>query len=436
MADTPDRFKVLKLPLWAAGFVALCLFLSRSAQETPPPPRTVIDSPAEARLIQHGIKDGTNELEAGKYSIGQVERNLKLRLKLDQTPEQRLVTAGGLFAVASASLKEGNGPEAARIAQQAADLAPGSLLAARCWFLCGQASGVTSPEFPLSIRYFERANVALLERLKQHPDEAEALQLRALVLQQLSQSEAHFARRDEAIRHLRELTDLSPVAQTLNPGDRLRAMVMLGNLLAVTGQAEESARWLSTAREYGQQIMDLTVPAEEVLHTLVEPARRDALDPVSPSFDALRLLWEMNRFESLPEWFQIGDELTSAYFFHEPPQLADFELVAGKLLNALPQAIVAQPPESTQRVELESIYATNLLLAADTATNRHDQAEVARLVKLFETTFQGRDVNFISPLARPAVRMHRIAEIYRSTMSGHAEQLRKNQASDNTPPRR
>lgn len=436
MADNSDRFKVLKLPLGAAGFVVLCLFLSRSSQEISPPAFTVIDAPAEAQLIQQGVNEGTNELAAGKYSIGQVERNLKLRLNLDQTPRRKLVTAGGLYAVASTSLDQGHGSEAARIAQQAADLAPGTLLAARCWLLCGQASEVTSPDLPLSIRYFERANVALLDRMKQHSDEAEALQLRASVLQHLSQSELRFARNEEAIGHLRELSDKSPLAQTLVPGDRLRAMVALGYLLALTGRAEESVRWLSTAHEYGTQIGDCAVPHAEALHALIEPARRDTLNPTAPSYDALRVLWEIGRFESLPEWFQIGDELTSAYFFHEPPQLADFELVVRKLLNSLPNAIESAPLESTQRKELESIYATNLLLAADAANSRHDQAEVARLVKLFMSKFRGRDVNFISPLSRPAVRMHRIANIYRTTMTRHVEQMRQNQANGNTPPRK
>ena len=436
MADNSAQYKVLKLPLWAAGFVALCLFLSRSAPDVTPAPRAEIDSASATRLIQQGIEQGKAELAAGKYSTAQVERNLRLRLKLEDSPERKLEVAGGLYAVATALRGEHNSLDATRLAQQAADLAPGTLLAARCWILCGQASEVTSPELPLSIRYFDRANVALLGWLKQHPEDAEAIQLRAAVLYQLSQTEGRFARHEEAIQHLREITDLSPVAQALNPGDRLRAMVRLGDLLAVTGQAAESARWLSTAQEYGKQQVDFTVPAAEILHALAEPARREALNSAAPSYDSLRLLWERDRFESLPEWFQIGDELASAYFFHEPPQLADFQLVVGKLLSTIPKALDSLPRESTQRAELESIYATNLLLAADAAKNRHDQAEVARLVALFESTFHSRDVNFISPQSRPAVRMHRIAEIYRTTMPRHIEQLRKIQTSGNTPPRR
>ena len=436
MADNSARYKVLKLPLWAAGFVALCLILSRSAPDVTPSLRGEIDSAAATRLIQQGIEQAKAELAAGKYSIGQVERNQRLRLKLEDSPERRLEVAGGLSAVATALRDEHNTLDATRLAQQAADLAPETLLAARCWKLCGEVSEVSSPELPLSIRYFERANMVLLSWLKQHPDDAEAIQLRASVLYQLSQTEARFARRDEAIQHLREITDLSPVAQALGPGDRLRAMTSLGSLLAVTGHAEESTRWLSAAREYGKQQADFTVPAAEVLHSLAEPARRAALDPVAPSYDALRFLWDLDRFESLPEWFQIGDELTSAYFFHEPPQMADFQLVVGKLLNSIPRAIESLPPESPQRAELESIYATNLLLAADAARNREDQTEVARLVSLFESTFHNRDVNFISPQSRPAIRMHRIAEIYRTTMTRHVEQLRKIQASDDAPARR
>lgn len=436
MADNSAQYKVLKLPLWAAGFVALSLFLSRSAPDVTPAPRAEIDPASAALLIEQGIEQGKSELASGKYSTAQVERNLRLKLKLEDSPERKHEVAGGLYAVATAMRGEHNSLDAIRLAQQVADLAPGTLLAARCWVLCGQTSEVSSPELPLSIRHFDRANVALLGWLKQHPDDAEAIQLRASVLYQLSQTEARFARRDEAIQHLREITDLSPVAQALNPGDRLRAMVRLGNLLAVTGQAEESARWLSAAREYGEQQADFTIPAAEVLHSMAEPARHAALDPVAPSYDALLFLWELDRFESLPEWFQIGDELASAYFFHEPPQLADFQLVVGKLLNTIPKALESLPPESTQRAELESIYATNLLLAADAARNRHDEAEVARLVTLFESTFHSRDVNFISPQSRPAVRMHRIAEIYRTTMPRHIEQLRKIQTSDNTPPRR
>lgn len=436
MADNSARYKVLKLPLWAAGFVALSLILSRTAPEVPPPPEGVIDAATAAQLIQQGIDHAQVELAAGKYSIGQVERNLRLRLKLEDTPERRLEVAGGLYSVATALRKEHNPLEATRLAQQAADLAPETLLAARCWNLCGEASEVSSPELPLSIRYFDRANLVLLGWLKQHPDDAKAIQLRASVLYRLSQTETRFARSDEAIQHLREITDLSTVAQALGPGDRLRAMVSLGNLLAVTGHAEESARWTSAAREYGKLQSDFTTPAAEVLHSLAEPARRAALDPVAPSCDDLRFLWELDRFESLPEWFQIGDELASAYFFHEPPQLADFQLVVGQLLNTIPKAIESLPPESTQRAELESIYATNLLLAAEAAKNRQDQTEVTRLVSLFESTFNNRDVNFISPQSRPAVRMHRIADIYRSTMTRHIEQLRKIQVSDNTPERR
>ncbi len=432
MTDTSDRFKVLKLPIWAAGFVALCLFLSRSAEDVSPTPRMVIDAHAETLLINQGVELGTSELVAGKYSIGQIERNLRLRLKFDETPERKLEVAGGLYAIASAYQDQGQSPDAARLAQQAADLAPGSLLTARCWLLCGQAWAVTSPDLPLSIRYFERANMALLDRLNGHPDDAQVFPLRAKVLQQLSQTEARFARKDEAIEHLRELTDKTPVAQALTPGERLRAMVSLGQLLSQTGHNEEAARWLSRACEYGTSD---AVPAAEALLALADSAREVALAPSASSYDALRKIWETQRFESLPEWFQVGDELTSAYFFHEPPQLADFELVVGKLLIALPLAIEAQPPETTLRSELESLYATNLLLAADAARSRADQSEVARLVKLFETTFHGRDVNFTSPLARPAVRMHRITEIYRSTMSGHAEQLRQIQTSDQTPPR-
>jgi len=429
MAEKSNRGAVVILPVLLVGIVAGGLVLTSQGPEVPGQVPEQLTANYETPIVNQAIESGLASLPSDTPSLGRSERHLRLRL--NGTPERSLEVAGGLFAIATKHLESGNSPEATRVAQVCADLIPGSLLAARCWLLCGEAAAMAAPDFPISIRYFERADAVLRDRLRRNPDENEALQLQATALQQLSQSEVRFDRHADAIRHLRELTGNAPVAQGQSPGDRLRAILALGQLLFEAGPIEEAVQELARAEEYG---MSEEVPAAEALHALAGKARVLTVDPADFSYEALRRLWEARRFESLPEWFQIGDELTSAYYFHEPRQLADFELVSGKFLASLPAVLESLPSDSLQRAELESLYATNLLLAADAARSRSDTAEVARLVKLFESTFDGRDVKFTCPLDRPAQRLSRIGEIYRTTMTGHVKQLQKLQATGNIPP--
>ena len=375
----------------------------------------------ESRVIDWAIEEANASLPAGNSELGMAERHLLLRL--NDSLERRLEVAGGLYAIASKHLDAGRAPEAMRVAQVCADLAPGSLLEARCWILCGHASAVTHPDLPLSIRYYERADEALGERLQRSPDDEETLRLRASAVLWLAQTKDRFGRSEEAIQHLRELTADTALVQAQLPADRLQTRLTLGLLLHKTGLGEQANRMRAEAHELG---LSEAVPAPEALHALVDNTRRQCPEITDPArHDALRQLWDTPRFQHLPEWFQVGDELASAYFFAEPRQLADFELVSRELLTSLPGVLETLSDDSEQRAQLESLYATNLLLAVDSANARSDATEATRLIALFETQFQGRDIQFASPLDRPAQRMHRIGEIYRTTMTGHVEQLRQ-----------
>ena len=385
----------------------------------------------ETLILNQAIEQGLAALPREVHSLHQAERNLRLRL--NGTPERTLEVAGGLYAIATRDLEASHTSEAMRVAQACADLVPESMLAARCWLLCGQASAATHPDLPLSIRYFERADTAAQVRLLQVPGEVETLQLRASALQSLGQSQDRFGRTAEAIRHLRELTGTAPVAQVQSPGDRLRALLTLSRLLHKNVSVIEAHEWFATAQEFARTE---AVPAPEALHALINATRLQFPEISDPArSEVLHSLWECPRFESLEEWFEIGDELASAYFFHEPRQLADFELVSGEFLARLPRVLESLPPGSEPRARLESLYATQLILAAEAARSRSDAAEVARLVKLFDGEFQGRDVTFTGPLDRPAQRLHRIGELYRTTMTGHVEQLRRVQAAGRLPAR-
>ncbi len=432
MAENSRQPVTVILPVVLGGLIVAGVALYPSGEELPatvPPP---VGRQEEVRLVDRAIEQGGATLPADAPGLGLAERHLLLRL--NSSEERRLEVAGGLYAIAAKHLAQARTPEAMRVAQACADLVPDSLLAARCWLLCGQASAATHPDLPLSLRYFERADAALQRRLIAHPDEVEALRDRASAVQWLGQSEDHFGRTEEAIAHLRELTGTAALAQIQPPVDRLRAMLTLGRLLRKTGQGEEANQWLASAQTLGTST---EIPAPDALRALIDSVHQLSPDATDPArYEALRALWDTQRFESLPEWYVVGDELASEYYFHEPRQLADFELVSRPLLTRLPHTLETLSAEPDQRGELESLYATNLLLAADSARERGDAGELARLVTLFESQFAGRDVKFTAPLDRPAQRMHRIGEIYRTTMTGHVDQLRQKQATGAEPPRR
>ena len=414
------------LPVIVLGLIVGSIALYSHPVRLPIADQEPID---ETRVVNAAVERTLATLPNDAPALAMAERHLRLRL--NDSPERTLEVAGGLYAIASKHLEQSNAPEATRIAQSCADLAPDSLLAARCWLLCGNASAITHPDLPLSIRYFERADSALRERLLQNPGEEETLRLRASAVQWLGQMKDRFGRTEEAIQHLRELTGETLLAQLQSPQDRLRALLILSRLLRKTGPVDEANQLLTRALEFGKSD---AVPAAEALHALLNTTHLMSPDMTYPARqDALCDLWDTKRFAALPEWFQIGDELASTYFFHEPRQGADFEMVSRKLLNTLPGVIQSLPVNSDQRAGLESLYSTNLLLAVDFARDRSDTSEVARLVTQFESNFQGRDIQFSSPLDRPAQRMHRIGEIYRTTMIGHVEQLRHMQATGTAP---
>ena len=417
------------LPALLVGLAVGGVILAPRGEESRVAAPAHIAAQDETQIANQAIKQGLAALPREAHSLGQTERNLRLRL--NGTEARTLDVAGGLYAIATRHLDESNTPQAMRVAQACADLVPESLLAARCWLLCGQASAATHPDLPLSIRYFERAAAATRNRLLKIPNEVETLRLRATALQCLGQCKERFGRTDEAIRHLRELTDTTAVTPVQSPGDRLRAMLNLSRLLHKTGSIQEADQWFASAQEFA---LTDAVPANEALHALADFTRTLITEIGDPArSDALRWLWECPRFESLKEWFEVGDELASAYFFHEPRQLADFELVSGKFLASAARILESLPAGSEPRAGLESLYATQLILAAEAARSRSDDAEIARMVKLFESSFHGRDVTFTSPLDRPAQRLHRIGEIYRTTMTGHVEQLRQIQAAGRFP---
>ncbi len=426
MAENSNKSAVLIVPVVLIGLVGAGVVFYRQ----PTAPDTVAPVTVdETRVVSLAIHEANASLPAGSSELGMAERHLLLRL--NDSLERRLEVAGGLYAVASKHLDAGRAPEAMRVAQVCADVAPGSLLEARCWILCGHASAVTHPDLPLSIRYYERADVALGERLQRSADDEETLRLRASAVLWLAQTKDRCGRTDEAIQHLRELTASLSLVQAQLPADRLQTMLTLGLLLHKTGLGGQANRMLTEAQKLG---LSDAVPASEALHALVDSTRRQWPEITDPARqDALRQLWDTPRFQTLPEWFPVGDELASAYFFAEPRQRADFELVSRELLTSLPGVLASLPDDSEQRAELESLYATNLLLAVDSANARSDASEATRLITLFEKRFQGRDIQFASPLDRPAQRMHRIGEIYRTTMTGHVEQLRQIHATGTAP---
>ena len=426
MAVKAITSKVVMLPVVLLGLV--CAGIAFYSQ--PEVPCEVMACPIdEVGIVERAIEQGLATLPDETPALGRAQRHLLLRL--NNSAERQLEVAGGLYAIASKHLSAGHSPEAIRVAQVCADLAPGSLIAARCWLMCGDASALAHPDLPLSIRYYERADALLRDRLSRQPDEIEALRLRAIAVQWLAQAKGRFGRTEEAIEHLRELTDSSSLTQAQPPADRLRAMLSLGLLLHKSGLGGQANRILTVAQDMGTSD---AVPAAEALYALVDAKLQQWPDVTDPSRQAaLRELWDTPRFQKLPEWFQVGDELASAYFFSEPRQVADFELISRELLTSLPGVLASLANDSEQRMLLESLYATHLLLAVDSATSRSDASEVARLVSLFETQFDGRDIQFTSPLDRPAQRMHRIGEIYRTTMTGHVEQLRQIHATGTVP---
>lgn len=412
---------------------------SRRAHETPPTPSAV--SVPEAPIVQRVLEERVPSLPNDRFGLGHRER--ALRLKLNGTPERTIEVAAELYAIAEKHLALSDFPEATRVAQECADMAPATLLAARCWALCGDASAGTQPQLPLSTRYWERANRFLDSRLQQSPDDKESLSLKAQILLKLGLAEARFQRFDTAAQHLRELIADGPLSPYVEGTARLRAQLALSNLLSLPVATEESEKLRQAAWDLA--LSDAIPPAEALRElrnslpaTLREESTRFAPTPApmiqSPTrLESLQTLWNTPRFQGLTDWYSVGDELTSEYYFHQPRQLADFEIVSRLLLAELPKTITALSPESSDRENLESILATNLLLATSTAQERGDQSEVVRLTEKFESTFQGRDVRFIAPLDRPAQRMHRIGEIYRTTMLGHVEQMKQRQASPRVP---
>ena len=426
MAEKSSASGVVILTVVLVGLVCAGIAFSPQPEDAAITATVPLD---EVGIVHLAMEQAQATLPADASALALAERHLLLRL--NHSPERQLEVAGGLYVIASKRLSAGNAPEAMRVAQVCADLAPASLLAARCWLLCGDASAVTHPDLPLSIRYFERADAALRERLRQLPEEAEALRLRAIAVQRLAQTKDRFGRTAEAIEHLRELTGTSPLAQAQPPADRLRATLSLGVLLHKSGLHGQAHRMLAIARDLGTSE---AVPSVEALQALVDASCQHWPEGTDPArLAALRELWETPRFRKLPTWFVVGDELASAYHFAEPRSVAEFELVSREFLTSLSSVLAALPEPSDQRASLESLYATNLLLAVDSAQSRSDVSEVARLVALFETQFDGRDIQFTSPLDRPAQRLHRIGEIYRTTMTGHAEQLRQIQATGTVP---
>lgn len=425
----------------ALGGVAIAgLSMFREAQRAPAIP-TATTSIDEAAIVAQAIESQSKQLPNDTFGLGHLERSLLL--KVNGEPQRTFEVAGGLIAIAKKHLALSNATEAMRVAQICADLVPNSVTSARSWILCGEASAFSQPDLPLSLRYLERADQTLLAHLAKTPDDQEALKVRAELLLKLGQAEAKFQRSEAAVTHLRELTSDGPLAKFRNADDQLQALLTLSQLLGQPTPTEESEKLRQAAWKLGT---DGNVSPPAALHALREsiPAAAEASDslfapptpaavPAQSRTDSLQTLWNTERFQGLPEWFQIGDELTSNSFFHEPRQSADFEIVNRKLLVTMPKALASVTADSTERSELESIYAANLLLAVSSARDRGDTSEVSRLTKLFEETFRGRDISFTAPLERPAQRMHRIGEIYRETMLGHVEQMKQLRASPVVP---
>ncbi len=194
--------------------------------------------------------------------------------------------------------------------------------------------------------------------------------------------------------HLRELTSAGPLAKFVSPDSQLQAMLSLSQLLSQPVPTEESEKLRVDAWKLGTEGNVSPTVALRLLHESIPaalPASNGQFAPPVPQeattparTDSLLVLWNTKRFVGLPEWFQIGDELASDYFFHEPRQSADFEMVSRKLLVSMPKTLTASKARSEEQSQLESIYAANLLLAVSSAQDRGDQSEVTRLKDLFE----------------------------------------------------
>lgn len=425
----------------ALGGLALAgLSMFREGQRAPAAPtsRAVLD---EAAIVSKSMELQSGQLPSDTFGLGHVERSLLLKLNGD--PQRTFEVAGGLNAIAEKHLALNNPTEAMRVAQVCADLVPNTVTAARCWILCGEASAASQPDLPLSLRYLERADQTLLTRLNESPDQADALKLRGRLLLKLGQAEARFQRTDAAVGHLRELVGDGPLSKLGDDEQRMKALLTLSQLLRQPAPTQSSAQLREEAWTLGTTG---NVPPAVALQVLRESIplpsnpNEDLFAPPAPAdfqiptrTDNLLRLWNSPRFQGLPEWFQVGDELASDSFFHEPPQVADFEIVCRKLLVTMPQTLATLSADSMTKRELESIYASNLLLAVSAARDRGDQSEVTRLTKLFEETFHGRDIAFTAPAERPLQRMHRIGAIYRESMLGHVEQMKQLQASPHVP---
>jgi len=429
---------VVALALGGVAIAGLSMF--REGQRAPMVPAIAAEVD-ESAIVAKAIDAQSGQLPDDAFGLGHLERSLLL--KVNGQPQRTFEIAGGLLAIAQKHLALSNATEAQRVAQVCADLVPNTLTSARSWILCGDAAAFSQPDLPLSLRFLERADQVLSSQLAKQPSDEAALKLRAELLLKLAQSEAKFHRSGTAMAHLRELTSAGPLAKFVSPDIQLQAMLSLSQLLSQPVPTEESEKLRVDAWKLGtegnvspavalrllRESIPASVPASAGL--FAPPVPQEAISPART--DSLLVLWNTKRFVGLPEWSQIGDELASDYFFHEPRQSADFEMVSRKLLVSMPKTLTASKARSEEQSQLESIYAANLLLAVSSAQDRGDQSEVTRLKDLFEETFRDRDVTFTAPLDRPAQRMHRIGEIYRATMTGHVEQLKQLQASPVVP---
>lgn len=429
---------VVALALGGVAIAGLSMF--REGQRAPAVP--VVANPVdESAVVAQAIEAQSRQLPDDAFGLGHLERSLLL--KVNGQPQRTFEIAGGLLAIAQKHLALSNATEAQRVAQVCADLVPNTLTSARSWILCGDAAAFAQPDLPLSLRFLERADQVLSSLLAKQPGDEQTLRLRAELLLKLAQSEAKFHRTGTAMVHLRELTSAGPLAKFVSSDGQLQATLTLSQLLSQPVPTEESEKLRTDAWKLGtegnvspagalrllRESIPASVPASAGL--FAPPVPQEAISPARTV--SLLALWNTKRFEGLPEWFQIGDELASDYFFHEPRRSADFEMVCRKLLVSMPKTLTASKAGSEEQSQLESIYAANLLLAVSSAQERGDQSEVTRLKALFEETFRDRDITFTAPLERPAQRMHRIGEIYRETMTGHVEQLKQLRASPVVP---
>ena len=147
MAESSNNSAAMIVPVVLIGVVGAGIAFYRQPTVSDTIAPVVVD---ESHVIDRAIDQAHATLPTGSSQLGMAERHLLLRL--NDSLERRLEVAGGLYAIASTHLHAGRAPEAMRVAQVCADLAPGSLLEARCWILCGHASAVTHPDLPLSIR--------------------------------------------------------------------------------------------------------------------------------------------------------------------------------------------------------------------------------------------------------------------------------------------